>query len=217
MPKRKRILIADDHSLIVAAVANLLEPTYEVVGRAKDGRELVAEAKRLTPDAVVLDIGMPELNGIEAARQIAEQGAGMKLVFLTQQLEMSFVQFAFNAGAHGYVAKQASADELLQAMQAVFRGEYYVTTLLTGKGVEQLALRSARTNPASLLGNSLTARQRQVLQLIAEGKSAKEIGSALNISAKTAEFHRAAIMDELGLRTTADLTRYALSTGIANL
>lgn len=217
MPTRKRILIADDHSLIVAAVASLLEPAYEVVGRAKDGRELVAEAKRLRPDAVVLDIGMPELNGVEAARQISEENAKIKIVFLTQQLEGSFVQFAFNAGAHGYVAKQASSDELLQAMQAVFRNEYYVTSLLSGKGVEQLAFRSPRTNPASLFGNSLTPRQREVLQLIAEGKSAKEIGSALNISAKTAEFHRAAIMDELGLRTTADLTRYALSTGIASL
>lgn len=217
MPTRKRILIADDHSLIVTAVASLLEPAYQVVGRAKDGRELVAEEKRLKPDAVVLDIGMPELNGVEAARQIAEQDAKVKLVFLTQQLETSFVQFAFNAGAHGYVAKQASSDELLNAVQAVFRGEYYVTSLLSGKGVEQLALRSPRTNPASLFGNSLTPRQREVLQLIAEGKSAKEIGVALNISAKTAEFHRAAIMDELGLRTTADLTRYALSTGIANL
>lgn len=217
MPTRKRILIADDHSLIVTAVASLLEPAYEVVGRAKDGRELVAEAKRLKPDAVVLDIGMPELNGVEAARQIAEQDAKVKLVFLTQQLETSFVQFAFNAGAHGYVAKQTSSDELLTAMQAVFRGEYYVTSLFSGKGVEQLAFRSPRTNPASLFGNKLTPRQREVLQLIAEGKSAKGIGSALNISAKTAEFHRAAIMDELGLRTTADLTRYALSTGIANL
>lgn len=217
MPTRKRILVADDHSLIVRAVTGLLEPTFEVAGKAKDGRELVAEARRLKPDAVVLDIGMPELNGVEAARQISEQDARVKLVFLTQQLEMSFVQFAFNAGAHAYVAKQASSDELLQAMQSVFRGEYYVTSLLSGKGVEQLALRSPRTNPAELFGSSLTARQREVLQLIAEGKSAKEIGVALKISTKTAEFHRAAIMDELGLRTTADLTRYALSTGIANL
>ena len=215
MPLRKRILIADDHSLILAAVVGLLEPTYEVVGRAANGRQLVALAKSLKSDAVVLDIGMPELNGVEAARQIAELEANVKIVFLTQQLESSFLQFAFTAGAHGYVAKQASSNELLLALKSVFRGEYFVTSLLSGKGAEKLALWNPRTNPVRLFGDRLTPRQREVLQLIAEGKSAKEIGVSLNITAKTAEFHRLAIMDELGLRTTAELTRYALATGIA--
>lgn len=217
MPSRKRILLADDHSLILTGVAKLLEETYAVVGQAADGRELVAEAMRLRPDVIILDIGMPELNGIEAARQLAEQGSTAKIVFLTQQLEASFLRFAFNAGAHGYVAKQASSAELLDAIRAVLNGQYYVTSLIVGKQAELLAQRDPRTNPASLFTNKLTPRQREVLQLIAEGKAAKEIATILKISTKTAEFHRGAIMDELGLRTTAELTRYAILTGIVTL
>lgn len=217
MPARKRVLLADDHNLILTGVVKLLEDTYAVVGQVADGRELVAEAKRLKPDVIVLDIGMPELNGIEAARQLADHGSTAKIVFLTQQLEASFLQFAFNAGAHGYVAKQASSAELLDAIRAVLNGQYYVTSLIVGKQAELLAKRDPRTNPASLFTDKLTPRQREVLQLIAEGKAAKEIAVALNISTKTAEFHRSTIMDELGLRTTAELTRYALSVGVATL
>lgn len=217
MPTRKRILLADDHGLILTGVTKLLEETYAVVGQVADGRELVKEAARLTPDVIILDVGMPQLNGIEAARQLAEQGSKAKIVFLTQQLETSFLQFAFNAGAHGYVAKQASSVELLDAIKAVLSGQYYVTSLISGAQAEVLARRNPRTNPASLFTDKLTPRQREVLQLIAEGKAAKEIGAALKISTKTAEYHRGAIMDELGLRTTAELTRYAISTGIVTL
>jgi DNA-binding NarL/FixJ family response regulator len=217
MPPRKRVLIADDHGLILKGVANILEPAYELVGQATNGRELVAAAKKLRPDVVVLDIGMPELNGIEAARQLAEFDTRLRIIFLTQQLEGSFLKFAFGAGAHGFVAKQASSDELLEALSAVLRGHYFVTSLISGKPGELLARRDPKANPVELLGNKLSPRQREVLQLIAEGKSAKEIGAALTISTKTAEFHRGAIMDELGFRTTAELTRYALAVGIVTL
>ncbi len=216
MSLRKRILIADDHELILTGVAALLEPTYGVVGQVRNGRDLVLEARRLRPDVIVVDVGMPELNGLEAVRQLAEQGCTSRIVFLSQHLETSFLEFAFNAGAHGYVAKQSSSAELLDAIAAVLHGHYYVTSRATGQKADLLARRDPRTNPASLLGNKLTPRQREVLQLIAEGKSAKEIGAALNISSKTAEFHRGAIMDELGLRTTAELTRYAISANIVS-
>lgn len=217
MPSRKRILLADDHSLILTGVTKLLEDNYDVVGQAADGRELVAQARRLSPDVIILDVGMPELNGIEAVHQLSEQGSTAKIIFLTQQLEASFLQFAFNAGAHGYVAKQASSAELLEAIKVVLNGQYYVTSLITGKQAELLAHRDPRKNPASLFTDKLTPRQREVLQLIAEGKTAKEIATVLGISTKTAEFHRGAIMDELGLRTTAEMTRYAIITGIVTL
>ncbi len=215
--RRKRILIADDHGLILTGVAKLLELQYDVVGQTSNGRDLVAQAKQLKPDLVVLDIAMPELNGIEAARQLIEQNLAIHVIFLTQQLEGSFLELAFLAGAHGFVAKQASSTELLDALETVLKGKYYVTSLVSGKQADLLKRRDPRVNPATLFGSKLTPRQREVLQLIAEGKSAKEIGSTLNISTKTAEFHRGAIMDELGLRTTAELTRYAISTGVVVL
>ena len=198
-------------------MATLLEPKYEVVGRVSNGRELITAAKQLCPDVVVLDIAMPELNGIEAARLLADHDPKVRIVFLSQQLEESFLKFAFSAGGHGFVAKQASSDELLDALQTVLKGQYYVTAQVDGKTAALLAKRDLKLNPAGLFGSRLTGRQREVLQLIAEGKAAKEIGVALGISTKTAEFHRSAIMDELGLRTTAELTRYALSVGIVTL
>ena len=217
MQLRKRVLIADDHSMILNGLVRLLEPKYEVIGQASNGRALVAAAKTLGPDVVVLDIAMPELNGIEAARQLAEHNSRLRIVVFTQQLEKSFLKFAFNAGVHGFVAKQASSKELLDALNRVLKGQYYVTGLIDERHAELLARHDPRVNPAELFGSKLTARQREVLQLIAEGKSAKEIGTSLGISSKTAEFHRGSIMDELGLRTTAELTRYAISVGIVTL
>jgi DNA-binding NarL/FixJ family response regulator len=212
--RRPRLLLADDHAILLDGVRKLLESEYEVIGSAADGRELVAAALKLSPDAVLLDIGMPLLNGIEAARQIQRSAPNVKVLFLTQQSHKSYVQEAFRAGAVGYVLKQSAATELLQALREVFEGRYYVTPLVASGGVADRL--DINTNPSELFGESLTPRQREVLQLVAEGKAAKEIATIVGISVKTVEFHKAAIMEELGLRTTAELTRYALQHGIVS-
>jgi DNA-binding NarL/FixJ family response regulator len=205
-------LLADDHAILLDGVRKLLESEYDIVGSAADGRELVASALRLSPDAVLLDIGMPLLNGIEAARQIQRSAPHVKVIFLTQQSHKSYVQEAFRAGAVGYVLKQSAATELTTALREVLQGRYYVTPLVAGD--ELIARMDRSTNPSEWFGGALTPRQREVLQLVAEGKTAKEIASVIGISVKTVEFHKAAIMEELGLRTTAELTRYALQHGI---
>jgi len=210
----KRILLADDHLLVSEALCSILEEDYRVVGTAKNGREVVEKARELRPDVIVLDISMPELNGIEACRQLQASGSTAKVVFVTQQLDPEYVAAAFDAGAMGYVAKQSAAAELLEAVRLALLGRYYVTPLVTPRSEQVVVSRGLRSNPVEMFGSRLTGRQREVLQLIAEGKTTKEIASTLNISVKTAEFHRGSVMDQLGLRTTAELTRYALIHGI---
>ena len=209
----KRLLLADDHSLMLEGLTRLLAGEFEIVGSVLDGRTLVAEAERLHPDVVVLDVGMPEMNGIEAARRVNRSLPSCKIVFVTQQLDPVYVHAAFNAGARAYVAKQSASKELVDAIRGALRDQYYVTPLVGGRGAELAALDPSR-NPSEFFGSPLTARQREVLQLVAEGKTTKEISDLLHISPKTVEFHRNNLMDELGVRTTAELTRYALSRGI---
>ncbi|HZQ41891.1 MAG TPA: response regulator transcription factor [Acidobacteriaceae bacterium] len=210
----RRILIADDHVLVLEALCAILGKEYEIAGTAKNGREAVEKAVELKPDMVVLDVSMPELNGIEAVRQMQAAGCSAKMIFVTQQLEPAYIRAAFDAGAMGYVAKQSASSELLLAARMAMSGKYYVTPLATPKPEFDVESRSPRANPAEMFGAGLTTRQREVLQLVAEGKTTKEVALTLKISPKTVEFHRNAIMDELGLRTTAELTRYALSHGI---
>lgn len=212
---RKRLLLADDHALMLEGLGRLLCNEYDIVGTAADGRTLLAEAERLKPDVIVLDIGMPELNGIEAARRLTKLVSSARLVFVTQQLDPAYVHAAFTAGARAYVSKQSAATELLEAIRLALDNRYYVTPLV---GTEAAALASIdrAKNPAELFGSRLTPRQREVLQLVAEGKSTKEISACLNISPKTVEFHRNSLMDELGLRTIAELTRYAIARGIVH-
>ena len=211
----KRLLLADDHALMLEGLLRLLSGEFEIVGKVTDGRSAVEEAKRLNPDVVVLDVSMPELNGIEAAREAARQLNAIlpsaKIVFVTQQLDPAYVHAAFAAGAMGYVAKQSAARELVEAIRMALNNRYYVTPLVRQTGAER---NSANTNPAELFGAELTPRQREVLQLVAEGKSTREISTALNITVKTVEFHRNNLMDELGVRSIAELTRYAVSRGI---
>lgn len=213
---RKQVLIADDHAMITEGVAKLLSPEFDVVGEVTNGRSLVAEAKRIRPDIIVLDIGMPELNGIEAAQQIKKAMPATTLIFLTQQLEGTYLHAAFEAGANGYVAKQSASKELLEAIRLALKGQYYITPLATAGRPDLQLGRDPKVNPGYLFGGKLTPRQREVLQLVAEGKANKEIAVALNISVKTVDFHKGTIMDVLGLRSTAELTRYALSQGIVS-
>lgn len=211
----KRILIADDHMLVLEGIARLLSPQYEVVGTAPNGRTVVEEALRLNPDIVVVDVGMPELNGIEATRKLAKAVPEAKVVILTQQLAPEYVQAAFAAGAKAYVAKQSAASELVKAIEMALSNRYYVTPQ-ANKEAAHLASLNPKQNPAEFFGGKLTPRQREVLQLVAEGRSTKEISSLLHISPKTVEFHRNSIMDELGIRSIAELTRYAILQGIVS-
>lgn len=211
----KRLLLADDHVLMLEGLTRLLANEFEIVGAARDGRDLLAEAERLKPDVIVLDIAMPEMNGIEAARRLSKMLPSTKLVFVTQRIEPAFLQAAFSAGAMGYVAKQSASTELLTAIQCALRGQYYVTPLAGSEAVQFTALHP-RVNPMKIFGSALTPRQREVLQLVAEGKSSKKIATALNISVKTVEFHRNSLMDELGVHSIAELTRYAMTCGMVS-
>jgi DNA-binding NarL/FixJ family response regulator len=210
---RKRILLGDDHALFLEGLARLLENEFEIVGTVLNGRILVEMAERLNPDVVVLDIGMPELNGIEAGRKLVKLIPLIKIVYLTQQLDRAYLKAAFSIGAMGYVVKQSAANDLIKAIHMAIEGRYYVSPL-AGEEAHRLTDLNPKYNPAELFGTRLTPRQREVLQMVAEGKSTKEISSALCISQKTVEFHRNSLMDELGMRTIAELTRYAVSQGI---
>jgi DNA-binding NarL/FixJ family response regulator len=210
---RKSILIADDHILMLEGLTRLLASEFDVIGTTPNGRALLDEAERLKPDVIVLDVGMPELNGIEAARKLAKIAPSTKLVFVTQQLSREYLHAAFAAGAKGYVAKQSAASELIAAIRLAIADRYYVTPLASAEA-GRITSENPSQNPAELFGSRLTPRQREVLQLVAEGKSTKEISSVLGISTKTVEFHRNSLMDELGIRSIAELTRYAIAQGI---
>ncbi len=210
---RSRLLLADDHLLMLEGLAHLLASQFDIVGAVSNGREALAEAQRLKPDVILLDVAMPELNGIEAARQLAKTLPSVKVVFVTQQLAPAYLRAAFAAGARAYVAKQSAASELVTAIKMAIADRYYVTPLAGDEAAQYVDLHPQR-NPAEIFGARLTPRQREVLQLVAEGKSSKEISSTLQISPKTVEFHRSSLMDVLGLRSIAELTRYAISQGM---
>lgn len=209
---KPRILLADDHGLVVAGLSKLLEKEFEIIGAASNGRELVELAEEGKPDVILLDISMPLLNGVEATRQICRANPKAKIVVLTQQTGKEYVQAALQAGAKGYVVKQSIPTELVTALHEVLAGRYYVTRLVIPK--EIVSLLNGGGNLHEWFAGQLTPRQREVLQLIGEGKSGKEIADVLRISVKTVEFHKSKLMDQLGLHTTAELTRYALEHGI---
>ena len=213
MPATIRLLIGDDHVLVLEGLRKLLETHFEIAGIATDGRELVAAATRLEPDVVLTDMSMPLLNGIEATRQIRAAVPNTKVIMLTQNVDREYARAAFDAGASGYVVKQSAVTELVDAVRRVVGGEYYVSPLLVNSASTDTPDR--KKNPRELFGASLTPRQREVLQLVAEGKSGKEIAYILNVSVKTVDFHKSDIMQRLGIHTTAELTRYALEHGIA--
>lgn len=208
----KTVLIADDHPLLVEGIASLLRSGFQVLGSVSNGRALVVEAERLRPDLITLDIGMPEMNGIEAATRLKVSCPDSKLVCVTQQNDLEYLLAAFRAGIMGFVSKQDILGELVDALQTVLQGRSYITPSLRDAYSRLVHENSGKLKVG---GSPLTLRQREVLQLIAEGKSTKEIAVALNISAKTVEFHRGGIAEILGLSSVADLTRYALQHGIA--
>jgi DNA-binding NarL/FixJ family response regulator len=208
--KPPRVLLADDHTLVVEGFRKLLEPEFEVVGAVEDGRTLLDVAPRLQPDVILLDISMPLLNGIDAARQLKKTVPRAKLIFVTMHADTAYVTEAFRAGGSGYLLKRSAATELLVAVREVLQGRFYVTPLVAKELVQPLTT-SRRTKGASA---GLTPRQREVLQLLAEGRSNKEMAAILRVSVKAIEFHRSAIARRLGIHTTAELTKYALAHGL---
>jgi DNA-binding NarL/FixJ family response regulator len=202
---RPRVLIADDHALLLAAFEKLLADQCEVVGVVSDGRALVDAAERLRPDVIVLDIAMPLLNGLDAGRQIKQKLREVRLVFLTMNEDPALAAEAFRAGASAYLLKRSAASELSTALDEVMRGRSYVTPLMTGGMVEALLDRGKGAQPVGL-----TPRQREVLQLLAEGRSMKEVATVLNLAPRTIAFHKYEMMKQLGITSTAELIQYAV-------
>ncbi|MBZ5497834.1 MAG: response regulator transcription factor [Acidobacteriia bacterium] len=204
---RPRLLLADDHTLMLEGIRLMLEPEFELVGSVEDGQSLLVAAKTLKPDIILLDISMPALNGIDAAHRLRKLLPSAKLIFLTMHADSDYVAAAFRAGAMGYLLKRAAASELKIAIREVMKGHHYVSPLVTRNALELLI---SSATPGGKPSDRLTPRQREVLQLVAEGRSRKEIASILNISIKTVEFHKSTLARELNLHTVADFTRYAI-------
>lgn len=207
-----RVLLADDHPLIIGGIRRILTTEVEVVGTAKNGRELVDAALRLKPDIAIVDIGMPVLNGIDAAREIRKKLPGTRVIFLHD--EKIYVGEAMKAGARGYLLKSSAEEELLIAIREVMAGRRYITPLIPRAILDAATPRRRGENVQSA---DLSPRQKQVLQLIAQGRTAKEIARILNLSVKTAEFHKYNIMRKLALHNTAELTKYAMQKGLITL
>ena len=211
---RPRVLLADDHLLVAEALKSLLAPEFDLVGVVEDGRALVAAVGTLRPDVVVADIAMPHLNGIDALVQLRQGGDRVPVVFLTMHRDVSFARRALEAGASGFVLKHSASVELIAAIRAALAGRTYLTPQLAGEVLD--AMRQMPGTAGGQVG-ALTPRQREVLQLLAEGRSAKEIASSLGISARTVEFHKYQIMETLGLHTNAELIHFAIKHGLVEL
>jgi DNA-binding NarL/FixJ family response regulator len=212
--KKPRVLLADDHRIVLEGLRRLLEPEFEIVGAVEDGRTLVAEAKRLCPDVVVADISMPALNGIDATRQITKLDKRIRVVLLTMHSDVGYAASAFEAGASGFVLKHSASEELITALREAMRGRTYVTPIIAGDLIQ--SYRQGGRAPEEW-NVTLSPRQREILQLLAEGRSAKDIASVLNISARTVEFHKYRMMEQLKIKTSAELVQYAVKCGLTSM
>jgi DNA-binding NarL/FixJ family response regulator len=208
---RPRVLLADDHRMIAEALKGLLEQEFELVAVVEDGRQLVESARRLRPDVIVADISMPHLNGIDALTQLKRDNPDVRVVFLTMHKDAAYARRALDAGARGYVLKHAAQAELFLAVRAALDGETYITPTLAGEIFHDLKV--SPEHPVNPVG-ALTPRQREILQLFAEGVSTKEIASRLDISPRTVEFHKYQLMDSLKLQSSAELIHFAIKNGI---
>jgi DNA-binding NarL/FixJ family response regulator len=208
---RITVLLADDHTIIAQGLASLLSESFEVVGTASDGRELIELARKLKPVVIITDISMPLLNGLDAVNQLRSEGIQAKVIVLTQHKEPQFAVEAFRAGVSGYLLKQGAGEELVKAVQEVAQGRFYLTGLITRDLISVLLAARGKDSAAE---RSLTSRQREILQLIAEGRTAKEIAGILNISTRTVEGHKYEIMEALGVKTSAELVQQAIRLGL---
>ena len=209
--RRPRILLADDHTMFAQGLRSFLEDDFELVGTVTDGQALVEAARRLGPDVIVVDISMPVLNGFDAVRQLKKEGAPAKIIFLTMHADRSLVAEAFRCGGSGYILKQSAGEELISAIGQVLAGHEYVTPLLATESARNLSREIDRTQKLKL-----TPRQREVLQLIVEGRTMKEIAARLGISTRTAESHKYEMMESLGVESTAELIQYAFKLGLTS-
>jgi DNA-binding NarL/FixJ family response regulator len=211
--KRPRVIVADDHILVLEALKNLIEPEFEVVGTFADGRALVEEAPALNPNVIVLDIGMPILNGLSAGQKLKQKLPLVKLVYLTMNNDPDLAGEAFRLGASAFLLKNSAAAELRKALQEVVRGGFYVTPLMTkgmvGSFVQNFKRRKSKSD--------LTLRQKEVLQLLAEGRSMKEVAFVLNVSPRTVAFHKYTMMDHLQIRSSAELIEYAMRSSLVSV
>ena len=206
---KPRVLLADDHALLVGAFEKLLAGECEVIGQVNDGRALVAAAEKLVPDVIVLDISMPLLNGLEAARQIKQHNRNIKLIFVTMNEDPDIAAEAFRAGASGYVLKRSAVTELTTAIREVTLGRSYITPLVATGLVGSLM----HTDDPKVT-DVLTSRQREVLQLLAEGHSMKQVAGVLNLTPRTVAFHKYRMMEQLKVKSTAELIQYAVKNHI---
>jgi DNA-binding NarL/FixJ family response regulator len=210
MKRRPRILLADDHTMLLDAFKRLLEPRCEIVGTVGDGRTLVDLAASTSPDVVVLDISMPRLNGMDACAQLSRKLSGTKFIFLTVNEDPDIAAEAIRLGGSGYLLKSSAPAELFTAIENALEGKVYITPLITkGMPIDVFLRHAVKPDP-----EELSARQREVLQLLAEGHAMKKIADLLEVTARTVAFHKYAIMEHLGVRTNAELVRYALDHGI---
>jgi DNA-binding NarL/FixJ family response regulator len=206
--QRTRVILADDHKLILDALTNLIEPEFQVVGTFGDGHALVEGAPELKPHVIVLDVGMPTMNGISAGQRLKQSMPNVKLIYLTMNQDPDLAAEAFRLGAKGYLLKSSAGSELVDALRTVFRGGSYVTPLMT-----EDVLGSFVNHFKNLKSTShLTLRQKEVLQLLAEGRSMKEAAYILNVSPRTVAFHKYTMMEHLHIKTSAELVQYALNT-----
>lgn len=212
--RRPRVLLADDHLLVAEALKSLLAPEFDLVGVVEDGLALVEAAGTLRPDVIVADVTMPHLNGIDALVQLRQRGDRVPVVFLTMHRDATFARRALEAGASGFVLKHSAPAELVTAIRAALEGRTYLAPQLVGEVLDAMKQGPERAGDSIA---SLTPRQREVLQLLAEGRSAKEIARSLAISVRTVEFHKYQMMETLGLHTNAELIHFAIKHGLVEL
>ncbi len=211
---RPRVLLADDHRVVSEGLKHLLSEDFELVGMVEDGRALVAAARKLQPDVIVADITMPHLNGIEAMAQLKKDNPHVKVVFLTMHQDPAYARRALEAGAAGFVVKHSAPAELVMAIRAALKGQMFITPALASDVLRQI---QHGAQEASGSAEVLTPRQREILRLLAEGRSAKEIAAALSISSRTVEFHKYQMMEAHGLRSNAELIHFAIKHGIVTI
>jgi len=205
-----RVMLADDHTMLVEAFRKLLESQCEIVGTASDGRVLLETAQRLKPEVIIVDIAMPLMNGLEAGLRLKELMPTTKLIFLTMNEDSDLAMEAMRCGASGYLLKSSAASELMHAIQMALKGKSYVTPQIA-RGMQKAFINDPSTQRPY---QTLTPRQREVVQLLAEGKSMKEVASVLNVTPRTVAFHKYRVMEELSLKTTADLIQFAIKSRI---
>jgi len=211
--KRPRVVLADDHPLMMNALKNLLEPDFEIVGTFTDGHALLEGAPKLNPNAIVLDIGMPTMNGLSAVERLKKLLPSVKLVYLTQNIDQDMAREAFQLGASAYVIKSSAASDIVRAVQEALRGGSYVTPVLT-KGMVGSFIKNFKQEKRT---NRLTLRQKEVLQLLAEGHSMKGVAFVLNVSPRTVAYHKYTMMEHLSIRSSAELIEYAIKRSLVTI